>query len=96
LDRDLTFGQVFHKRLAVGSVGQVTGDDLRAHSAVVADLGGDALQPIEAPRDQQHVVTGGGELAGQLCADAGRRAGHNCPRAGSGFGHTHEVCLLVE
>src|SRR5436305_1708707 len=59
------------------------------HAARLADLGGQRLQAILAPRHQNEVVTARGELAGELGADARRGAGDEDDGLRIGAGKAH-------
>ena len=63
---------------------------LGAHAVGGGELGGDLVQAILAPGDQDQVVAAGGQLAGDRGADAGRGSGDQGRAGGGGGGQAHE------
>ncbi len=69
-------GEVIEDRHGRPGLGQVGGDGQGLDPVAQADLVGQALQPIGAPRGQGHIIAVAGEDPGRRRADPGRGPRH--------------------
>ena len=76
--------QLAEQLLALGGVGQVGRPRVGA-----PELGGERLQPVAPAGDERDMVAAARQLARQLGADAGRRAGDDDRGVGVGCGEAH-------
>ena len=75
--------------LARGDVGEVRGQDVGTDAMGAREFVGERVEPVDATGDEHDVVLLGGELAGELRADAGGGAGDEDRGCGVGLGQTH-------
>jgi hypothetical protein len=77
------------ERAAPRGVGEVRRHGERVDPVLAAQLGRELLDALDAPRDEHQVVPERGELAGELGADARRRARDEYDLAGGGRREGH-------